>query len=239
MHKLVSSCARAAPARARGRGSRKVMPCWPCRNPELAEQHDCKGHQVCAEPQSRPRWGPESNAMHGDSWVLSPWPPMQTAPVSAAYRSNLHRNGGGGSSSAVHTAVAASTSLDSHIRVWNVETGQADKVFDCGPGAACHISCACKMRIRDGLTRLRCSGVLDVGIHCRLQAFGFRQPQWGGQPLGHRNRYATHGHQTYRINPCDRRPISHLCAAVSPSMPTGYNSAYMALYGLCCCRDPL
>jgi hypothetical protein len=124
------------------------MPCWPCRNPELAEQHDCKGHQVCAEPQSRPRWGPESNAMHGDSWVLSPWPPMQTAPVSAAYRSNLHRNGGGGSSSAVHTAVAASTSLDSHIRVWNVETGQADKVFDCGPGAACHISCACKMRIR-------------------------------------------------------------------------------------------
>ena len=57
------------------------MPCCPCRNPELAEQHDCKGHQVCAEPQSRPRWGPESNAMHGDSWVLSPWPPMRTAPL--------------------------------------------------------------------------------------------------------------------------------------------------------------
>ena len=135
-------------------------------NPELAEQHDCKGHQVCAEPQSRPRWGPESNAMHGDSWVLSPWPPMRTAPVSAAYRSDLHWNGWGG---AAQARPCTPQLLPPHL--W---TGS----FACGtsrPDRPTKFSTAVQVLLATYPARVRCefvTGIPDcVAVECWTLAF--------------------------------------------------------------------
>jgi len=33
-----------------------------------------------------------------------------------------------------HIKVAASSSLDSHIRIWDLESGKQLKAIDCGPG---------------------------------------------------------------------------------------------------------
>lgn len=34
--------------------------------------------------------------------------------------------------------VAASSSLDSHIRIWDLESGKQMKAIDCGPGTVPH-----------------------------------------------------------------------------------------------------
>lgn len=58
--------------------------------------------------------------------------------------------------------VAASSSLDSHIRIWDLESGKQLKAIDCGPGTVphlLHINCF----LSAVLWIIQCSTVVTIG----------------------------------------------------------------------------